>query len=349
MGNVTRYDAINSKVKAMQRKLLTKEQYKKIIQCEDYKCVLNFLGNETYYGELLNEYNLQELHRGKLEYILMKEYIINFGKIIHFFNGEYKRFFKTMFMKFQLEDVRYILRDKYTGRQNDYLNLLVTYDSPLNDLNFDKIIATNNIDEAINALEGTNYYRYLKGMSNNIDEETLFRIEVTLDFMYYSYLQKSINKLNKNDRCIMSEMIGIYIDLLNIHFIYRAKKYYKLSSEEILNYTIPDGEKIKIDKLKRLCYSKDINDFEEVLVRTKYGKFINYSQRKDYLIERDIVTYINELQLKNKKEHKNNITTVVAYLELALSEIKNIISIIEIKRYGISDEDLYKYLSFTVD
>ncbi|MCG4579757.1 V-type ATPase subunit [Clostridium cochlearium] len=349
MGNITRYAAINSKVKAMQKKLLTIEQYKKIIQCENYKEVLSFISNETYYGEILKKYNLREIHRGQLEYILMKEYISNFEKIICFFYGEYKSFFKAMFMKFQLQDLRLILRDKYTGRQNNYLNLLITYDSSLNDLNFEKIISTNNINEAINALEGSNYYKYLKGISSHIEEETLFRIEVTLDFMYYSYLQKSISKLNKKDKDIMNEIVGIYIDLFNVYFIYRAKKYYDLTSEEMLNYAIPDGFKIKIDKLKKLCYSKDKNEFQEILLTTKYGKFVKYYERDDYLMERDILMYISKIHLKNKKEHENNISTVVAYLELALIEIRNIISLIEIKRYGINNEDLYKYLSLTID
>lgn len=349
MSDITMYAAINSKVKAMQRKFLTKEQYKKIIECENYKEVLNFLNNETEYGKLLKGYDLQEIHRGQLEYILMKNYMQNFQKVIHFFNGEYKKFFETMFMRFQLEDVRYILRGKYTGRQNNDLSSLVTYDSPLNDLNFEKMLATNNINEAIHALEGTNYYKYLKSITDKSDEETLFRIEVTLDFMYYSYLQKSIDKLNKKDKDIMNEIVGTYIDLLNLQFIYRGKKYYKLSPEEILNYTLPGGLNIKIDKLKKLCYSNDISKFQKVLLDTKYGKFVKYSVSEDYLVERDILAYISGMHLKNKKEHKSDISTVVAYLELALIEIKNITALIEMKRYSINDEDLYKYLSFSID
>ncbi|MBV1821707.1 V-type ATPase subunit, partial [Bacteroidales bacterium MSK.15.36] len=79
------------------------------------------------------------------------------------------------------------------------------------------------------------------------------------------------------------------------------------------------------------------------------GKFVKYYERDDYLMERDILMYISKIHLKNKKEHENNISTVVAYLELALIEIRNIISLIEIKRYGINNEDLYKYLSLTID
>lgn len=349
MSSVTMYAAINSKIKAMQRKFLTKEQYKKIIKCENYEQVLNFLNNETEYGQLLKGYNLQEMHRGKLEHILMKNYIENFQKIIHFFNGEYKKFLKAMFMRFQLEDVRYIIRGKYTGRQNNDLNALITYDSPLNDLNFDKMLAATSMNEVMNALEGTNYYKYLKGIVDKSDEETLFRIEVTLDFMYYSYLQKAIDKLNNKDREIMHEIAGTYVDLLNLQFIYRGKKYYKLSPEEILNYTLPDGFNINIDKLKRLCYANDIDKFQKVLLDTKYGKFIKYSVREDYLVERDILSYISSMHLKNKKEHNSNISTVVAYLELALIEIKNITSLIEIKRYSINDEDSYKYLSFSIE
>ncbi|WP_315115135.1 V-type ATPase subunit [uncultured Clostridium sp.] len=349
MGSITRYAAINSKLKAMERRFLTKEQYKKIIKSANYEETISYIKDETLYGKIINSYNLEKVDEENIQYILTKDYIKNFHSISSFFNGEYKKLFNIIFMKFQFEDLILILRGKYTGRKYTDENSLITYDSPLNKMNFEKIISSKDINEAISMLKDNRCYKYLHGGLDPLDEEFLFRLEVSLDYIYYVELMKALDNVDKEDKAIINKIIGSYIDLLNIQFIYRAKKYYKLSSEEILNHTIPNGFNININKLKRLCYHKNLEELQDILSDTKYKDLFKYGVEEDYLTEKYISSYIKKMLLKYKKEHKNNIGTVIAYLELSLFEIKDIISLLEAKRYCIKDEELLSYISFTID
>lgn len=351
MGSITKYAAINTKVKALEKNFLSSEQYAKLIKCKSYKEAVNYLKENTPYYFALKDYNLEEIHRGELEYILKKYYLKNFQKISHYFSGNYKNLFKIAFIRFQLEDLRIILRSKIIGRDRIKSNSLITYDNPLNDVDYDKLIGAKDIKSMIHELEATDYYKYLKGITTEIrtPQEELFKIEISLDFIYFNYLTKFIKKLNKEDREVMEKIIGTYSDLLNIQWIFRGKKYYKLSPEEVLNYTIYNGYKININLLKKLSYSKSIDKFEEIINTTQYKNVFNYGKKSDYLVEKDMLSYMKNMYLKYKKKHENNISVVAAYLELALIEVRNIISIIESKRYSVDTNDTFKYISVTID
>ena len=59
MGSVVKFSAINTKVKALMGKMLTIEQYSKLLNCKDFKSTLKVLKEGTSYGELLEAYNLE--------------------------------------------------------------------------------------------------------------------------------------------------------------------------------------------------------------------------------------------------------------------------------------------------
>ncbi|GAA0719489.1 hypothetical protein GCM10008905_07610 [Clostridium malenominatum] len=349
MGSITRYAAINSKLKAMERRFLSKEQYRKIFQCMSYEEVANYIKDYTLYGEVYKNYFGEEIQEENIQYALMKEHINNFHSISSFFNGEYKKLFNIMFMKYQFEDLTLVIREKHTGRNHINIKSLITYDSPLNKIPFEKVIGAKDVNEVMSILKDSAYKKYLHSNIDFQNDESLFRLEMSLDYIYYTEIIKVLDRLDREDKVIMKGMVGVYIDLLNLQFIYRAKKYYNLTPEEILNRTIPNGYKININKLKELCYTKNLDEFISILQKTKYKDLFKYGLKEDYMLQRDILDYIRKIHLKYKKEHKNNIGTVFSYLQLALFEIKDIISLMEAKRYNVADEELLNYISFNID
>ncbi|WP_125152803.1 V-type ATPase subunit [Clostridium rectalis] len=348
MGSIAKYAAVNTKVKTLEGKLLTEEQYSKLMESKSYTDALRYLKENTDYKDALKGYNVETVHRGQLEYILKKHYIEDFYKLSHYFSGDYKRLFKILFMRFEIEDLKVILRGKYADKEKEYIESIMTYESPLNYINYDDLIKAKDIYSAVQVLKNTQYYKHIHPLLDSVKEEGLFRIEMTLDFIYFSSLRKFSKKLNKEDEEIIKKLIGIYSDLLNIQWIFRGKKYYKINAEELLNYTIYDGYKLKSDTLKKLCYSKDTEEMFSIISTTPYKNVFGDGEKEEYLIEKDILTYMKRVYLKYKKTHGNNISVVMSYLELALLEIRDVVSIIESKRYSIDNEEAFRYVTITV-
>lgn len=345
MGSIVRFAAVNAKVRSLEGKLLTDEQYSKLITCKNYKDAISYLKDETFYHNVLSGYNADIIHRGDLEKILKKDYVKNFEKLGHYFNGVYKDVFKTLFMKLEVEDLKVILRGKYIKKSNDELKSLMLAEGKLNNFDYDSIINAKDIESAIQNLKDTLYYKHLAPLVSSIKDEGLFRIETSLDFIYFSFLRKCLNKIDKEDREILHKIIGTESDLLNIQWVFRGKFYYKLNPEELLNYTIYDSYKLKREELKKLSYAHDSNEFNEIIKKLPYKDVFDEDKNSEYLVERQMLLFLRNMFDGFKREGNMNISCVVAYLELQYLEIRNVISIVENIRYGIGAEESSKYIT----
>ncbi|MBM7870007.1 V/A-type H+-transporting ATPase subunit C [Clostridium pascui] len=345
MRSVASFAAVNTKAKALKGKLLTKDQYEELINAKDYVQAISYLKENTNYKEALKNYNIQDLHRGQLEKILKIYYTKSFYKFSHYLRGDYKNLIKVLFMKLEIEDLKVILRGKYLGREKEDLQSLMAYKNPLSEINYDGLISARNIEEATEILKNTKYYNHIFPLINSIKEEGMFRVEMSLDFSYFSELRKIEEKIHKESREILKSIIGVYSDLLNIQWIFRGKKYYNIAPEILLNYTIYDGYRLHLKDLKNLCYSKNMDELFTLIKYTPYIEVFGEGKKDDHLIESDILRYMKNLYLKYAKENPMDISIVVSYLELALLEIKYIVSIIEGRRYSLDSQEIHRYIS----
>lgn len=338
------YAAINTKIKALEGKFLSREQYENILNCDDYISALTYLRDSTSYGEMLNNVEIKDVHRGQLEYILKRYYMTKFQSIMHYFNGTYRKFFKVYFERFEIEDLKVILRKKFKNQYHLEKCLLITLGNPITKINFESLISKKSISEVIEALKDTKYYDHLVQAQANL-KEGLFGMEMALDFVYFDETRSYAKKLNREDSEIIEKINGTYCDLLNIQWILRAKKYYNLSSEELFNYTIRSSKRNHVEEIKRLCNSRDIEDAYNLLQHSLYASVFLKSKDNDIFMEREINSYLQHMFKVYKIQNSLNISAVISYLELFLIEIRNIITIIENKRYKMSSEETLKYIT----
>lgn len=348
MGNVVMFAAVNTKIKALAAQLLSKEQFSELIDTKSYDDAIKYLIEETKYSEVFSGYNPDQIHRESFEILLKKYYIDNFYKLIHYFTGNYKKLFSILFMRFEIEDIKLILRGKYAGRENSAIRELVAFESPLSKIDYDDLISAKDAAEVIEKLHDTRYYKHLAPLMNSIQSEGIFRIEMALDFEYFSTLRKFKRMISKEDSDEINKINGIYCDLQNLQWILRGKKYYNLQPEELLNYTIYDWFRINRDMIKKLCYAKDVEEFYDLVETTTYREVFDRSRQEDYLVEKEILSYLKHMYFKYAKRNALNISVVMSYLELSMIEIRDLITILENKRYNLGNEEAIKYLITTL-
>lgn len=349
MGNVVKFAAVNTKVKALQGRSLNEEQYTKLVESKSFIDALKYLKEETSYKDALINYNIEDLHRGQLEIILEKYYTSIFYKLSHYLSGEYKKLFKILFMKFEIEDLKVIIRGKLAGTDNDYIRDVMAYRSSLSTINYESLISANDLDEVVERLKGTKYYDALEPVAPAAKKEGFFRLEMALDFTYFASLREFSKRLSREDKVAVEKLNGANCDLLNIQWILRGKKYYNLKPEELLNYTIYDGDKLSRETVKALCYSKDLNEFYDIMEKLPYKEvFLRTRGQEDYLTEKEILSYLKNLYKKAQRSNALNISVVMSYVELLLMEVKDIIAIVETKKYNADHSETKKYITATL-
>lgn len=344
MGSNTRYSAINTKISTLCGKLLGEEDYKKIISLKSPSEIAAYLKNNTAYGEFFMDKDPTKMHRTEIEQILKQGLINYMDKIIHYFSGEYRNFIKCFYTKYEIIDLKRVARLIQIDKDFDDLKDNLIFAGKYKYIDMDKVVKSNSISELISALKDTIYYPFLKNLENENTYESLYRFEMSIDKAYFHILDDSTKYLLKEDKDAFYNLVGSSIDMLNLRWVYRGKKYYRITPEELFNYTVNKGNRFNYRKIKEFCYCSSINEFLDKVKETQYGFMFKGCPEDDTFIERRMNRYLYFKMKRAKRKYSLDLSVLLAYLELIEFEIRDIISMIENVRYEMDYEETRKYL-----
>ena len=338
------YHAINTKLHTRKRALLALDDWLKVLDYTAVTQLTDFLKNRYGYSSHLAQSRIEDIHRSDLEMILHRYIVVEIERILHYFSGSYKAFFKILLMKYDIYDLQLVLRE--LAREENLLGIdtRFVHSQQYSELNYEKILASQSIGQLIESLKGTPYYETLKTTTEEDAKKREFHMEMKLYMLYYKLLMEKAKKLRKVDQEVVKKLIGKKIDLLNIQWIYRATKYYDISREEILIYSLSGGN-ISFSRLKKLIYSKSIEDFKAMC--NKYLHYPLFGEQDDDAL---LVRNLDEILYKLIKgiQNEKSIAPPLEYIYGLEIEINDLIAVTEGIRYGLPKEQLQKYLVVTL-
>ncbi|KPU46246.1 V-type ATP synthase subunit C [Oxobacter pfennigii] len=344
MDNVTRYAAINTKTRAMTGSFLKDRDYENLLNKKNVTEVAAYLKQNSHYKDVMKDIDLGDVHRGRLETVIKANQIKNMKKLNHFFIDGYREFYKSLFMRYEIEDLKSILRGIKTHSESLENNAPNINLGLYSNVNVQALLESKNTRDFINNLKGTIYYDYLRPLLQGNNEINLFNAGMTLDTAYFDVSFKSLELLTKEDRMAVENIYGVMADLLNIQTIYRGLKFYNLPPEELFNYTIYFGKVFNRNHIKELCYAKSLEEFQKKVHSSKYNFLFDHDNNRDIFMERRILRYqYYNLKSQNKKSSMD-ISRVMIYTMLLEMEIRDIISVIESVRYGMPLDEGKKFL-----
>jgi V/A-type H+-transporting ATPase subunit C len=170
-------------------------------------------------------------------------------------------------------------------------------------------------------------------------------MEMSLDIYYFKRLNGEMKKrFGQKKRNTILEILQKNSDLLNIQWIYRGKKYYDFSSEELLNYVLLTGYYFKYKDLKSLCYAKTTKELINKLEHSKYGFLFKDEENFEFLMERNVERYIYQLFKDLEKVATLNINKSIGYMHKLEYEMRDIFTILESINYGLEVKEIQKKL-----
>ena len=121
------------------------------------------------------------------------------------------------------------------------------------------MLESGSVGAAIELLQGTPYYETLSfAMKRYSAEQNLFPLEVALDLYYWRQLWQEAKKLQGQDREQASRIIGSLMDVNNLMWVIRYKVYHQLSEEEVINYTLPFGFRVRDEDVRAIAAGADL-------------------------------------------------------------------------------------------
>ncbi len=341
MSSVKQFAAINTKVMAMEGKLLKKKDYQNLLEKKHVGDIITYLKENTAYKEVLENIDTNNVNIQQLEVLLKRYMVKQYKKMLHYFTGDYKKLFKIWLKRYEIEDIKIYLR--FIMRKEDISTIrdLIIYPEGLD---HNKLSTSKDLDEFIENLKGKHYYRLLKPYLQEEPEKRLFYMEMVLDRLYFKEFTEQAEKLDREGRDKLMELQGKNIDLLNIQWIYRGLKFYKISPEELINYVLPGGFYLGYEKLKALTYAKTQEELINKIIDSKYGFLFDNKDTVEIFMERRIERYVYFQLLDFKSREKMNIIESFVYVHLLEYEMRDVISIVEAVRYNLNSDEYIKFL-----
>jgi len=177
-------------------------------------------------------------------------------------------------------------------------------------------------------------------------ERSLFGLEIALDLGYNRGLLKSIEDQQRNDRQVAERFLGNVIDSRLIIWSYRFRIYVGMEPEQILNYTLERGIRVRFKDIKAIALGAEI----ETILRDIYGEaFVDQVQGiplESAVQELEIIFLRHRLAEARKERLKPpfSLGLLLAYETELESEALDLITILAGIQVGLSGDEIRSHL-----
>lgn len=344
MGSLLAYSGIATKVRAMEGHLISGRRYRELCLLESVSAAADYLKNLPAYADLFTDLDDSMLHRANIERLLTISLYRDFSKLYRFSNLAQRKFLDLYFMHFEIVIIKRCLRN-VLGHQKAVINLAVfqNFFDRHSKLDLVKLAASASLPEFIANLEGSPYFTLLERLKN-ADNPTIFDYEMQLDLLYFHNINKATDKLvSKKERELLAQCFGAKLDILNIQWIYRSKKYYHLNDVDIYTLLIPHHHRLKQTQIKKMVEAGTFEEFYAALRNTCYGG-LNIDMTKPPDLEKLYQTILDKIHAHTSRKNPYSIASLNSYLYFKEEEIRKIIMIIESIRYGVDADEILSYV-----
>lgn len=346
--------ALATKVKARFGKRLTESQYQELLHKRSVAELAGWLKNQPAYSNVLKDVQESAIHREQLENILRRNIFAQYMELLNFnFDGK-DSYYVQRVRKLEVDQILQMVQALNSGDVQGYVSQVPSFASHYARFDFMSLSGAEDFDGLINALRGTPYAALMMPLrplpGKLIDYPSC---EKTLYSNYYKELYFLLgHSFNKKVSDELTKSISIRAQLLNLESIYRLKRYFSMSPEEIKPYLLPGyavnpqkklGDKRLFD---RLLNAATPEEFLQIFAASHFGK---YTQGDEAGLEGHLIEQVSQRISYRFSIQKLCFSTsapviLTAYIALLEIEVQNLVTIIEGIRYGLAAEEIEKML-----
>lgn len=343
MNKLTYYSGITTKIRAMEGRLLKYHDYKELASLNTIPEAISYLKKHPSYGNIFFDLNEIDFHRGQAEKYIFRSMQTDYKKLYRFANLNQRRFLTFYFKRFEISTLKKFLRMIFN--ENDIIkdfNTTKRFFKNHSKIQIEKVSKSLTTSELVANLKGTEYYDVFSKLEN-LTSPTLFDYELALDHHFFQDFWRNKDKLLKGKELNnITKIYGHKIDLLNIQWIYRSKRYYQLSNSELFAILISVNYKLTKEEVKKLVETTSLDEFSQVLDLTFYGK--KYPLTGDQSIGQVYREIMDQLNISIMKNNPYSISIIDSYLHLKDREIDKVTTILECIHYGLNTDESLKYI-----
>ena len=342
MGNLLTYSGLSAKIHAMQKFFLTDMDFRRMTILPSVADAVLFLSEHPSYGRIFGPVSSSDLHRGQIERLLYDSLYRDYDRLYLFSGPEPRRFLKLYFSHFEVRFLKQCLRSIINSRRPSPETVRTgDFFRKYSQLPAEAVSQCRTLEELTEALRGTVYHRILSPLLA-VPHPTLFDYETALDLWYFSNIWRRKNKLFEGEgRKILTEAFGARLDLLNLQWIYRSRKYFGLRKEQIYSLLIPVHYRVPDRLFRQLLEADSEEQFLRLVSATGYAKKFAAQNLAPESLEEMYRVLLKKICRSQSRRLPYSIAGLNAYLFLKEEEIHDIVTVVEGIRYRLPPAEIY--------
>ncbi|RPJ51669.1 MAG: hypothetical protein EHM21_02175, partial [Chloroflexi bacterium] len=248
---------------------------------------------------------------------------------------------------FWVNNLKAILRGIITHTSWDQVRYVLFPVGTLSVLPAREMIEAGNLNSAVDLLRGTTYYETVAhAMKRYSTEQNIFTLEVAIDLDYWRRLWKFTKDLPRQDRVPAQKVLGALVDTNNLMWAIRYRVFHNLTEEELINYTLPFGLKVKDDDIRAIAAGADYLQvagkiFPEIASLDLYSE---EPENKLLELERHLLRRVISQCRATFVGNTFHVGTLLAYLLLCEMEIQDLTLLFEAKGQQLSINTFRRFL-----
>jgi vacuolar-type H+-ATPase subunit C/Vma6 len=210
-------------------------------------------------------------------------------------------------------------------------------------------LEAEDLESLMELMKRTPFARALEiGYRQYEDEGEIFPLELALDLDYYDRLWKAMDALGPLDKHNTARLLGIRYDITNIIWMLRFKEYHGFSPEQLSQYIIPHGWKIRGNEFWRAAVDSDVTDAIIALQISPYDDLFKSVSRVDgsFIMGAEIhlLRYLYRESLEIFMRFPLQSAQLVAFFICKEMEIRDIIAVLAGRNLELSQERIRSYM-----
>ena len=343
---VSGYAAISARVRAMYSSLLSPQDFARLSESPDFPTLITQL-KQTAYAPYLENLKEKDLTPQKVDLAIKGRLADSYYSVIHMAPEHARSLLKQLYRYFEVQNLKAVLRAIVTDPSWERVRDVLFPMGSMTILPAQAMVESGSVGAAVELLQGTPYYETLSfAMKRYSAEQNLFPLEVALDLYYWRHLWQEAKKLQGQDREQASRIIGSLMDVNNLMWVIRYKVYHQLSEEEVINYTLPFGFRVRDEDVRAIAAGADLSmvvgrvfpgipDLNTLLEEPRTGLPQLEIELKRRLMQQCLAAFTG---------NPFHIGVPLAFLILSDLEIQDLTVLIEAKSSQMPEEEFLPYM-----
>jgi len=262
---------INARIRAMKSRLFSISHYEELLSSKDLGGLLQYL-RKTHYGEDIAKAETKE--KRELD-VLNTAYMMNlertFRKILSFSSGEPRRLFQIILGKYDIYNIKTILRGKIRGVSDEDIRSSLLPAGLLDEVRLSRLLEEKDASSVLELL-GTWALEFPfvigKELMSMVREGAISQAEYYLENAYLKWARERLNGRKENDRLLI-ELLDSLTDIRNIMACLILLKEGIKPRGRIL---LLEGGRLRKSVTSALLECEEIESAYKVLKETEYGQ-----------------------------------------------------------------------------